>query len=400
MPAHRSTQQQFVLSYLRQLGIAPSRSMNQFLQELATRHGPATARQLERIMADRASGNPGEDLYAVKNQTLPLSLDFARFSADLYRRLCDWLMAWPDVRSARVILDVGCDNGVMTCFLAQLVPNADVVGVDQSEDAIRCAQELATRLHLTNVRFICADAQQSPLTWVAERSCDVVVSVRSAHAMDPRPFPWRYWSLQDLTAQFTARPTELRHGRVLDVVSRVLEPKHGRFLTVERLTTAGEVLEWCWAMQQAGFTMQWTAADWLEFHEVGVAQRMPILPVAIGAGADLEDQARAFLDAAPLPPLRIGDTFTDVRAERALFAANERHFLQGLELCYPAEAGLERYELWVCQDLLLMYRTSNLGYRELKVLGTGAIAESGVELSRLATVHQDIGTMERYGLPR
>ena len=51
------------------------------------------------------------------------------------------------------IVDVGCDNGVLTCFYALLFPESIVVGVDLHAEAVKCGTKLARMLKLVNVQF-------------------------------------------------------------------------------------------------------------------------------------------------------------------------------------------------------------------------------------------------------
>jgi cyclopropane fatty-acyl-phospholipid synthase-like methyltransferase len=51
------------------------------------------------------------------------------------------------------VLDLGCENGVLTCFYAILWPDEKVFGVKRSQAAVSAARELAKRLGLANVSF-------------------------------------------------------------------------------------------------------------------------------------------------------------------------------------------------------------------------------------------------------
>lgn len=51
------------------------------------------------------------------------------------------------------ILDLGCDNGLITCFIAYLFPNREVVGIDYSKKAIDICNKRAQKLKLKNIKF-------------------------------------------------------------------------------------------------------------------------------------------------------------------------------------------------------------------------------------------------------
>ena len=57
------------------------------------------------------------------------------------------------------MLDIGCENGVTSCLLASVWPQAQIVAVDRSNPAISAGRQLAERLGLKNVTFEEADAR-------------------------------------------------------------------------------------------------------------------------------------------------------------------------------------------------------------------------------------------------
>lgn len=78
------------------------------------------------------------------------------------------------------ILDVGCGGGTFTVKLAQRYPNAKVVGIDTSEEAITFAKEQAKHFGLKNLYF--EHRQQKELTESAN-SYDVVMATLVCHHM-------------------------------------------------------------------------------------------------------------------------------------------------------------------------------------------------------------------------
>lgn len=118
--ANRQENNQFIISYFEKLDIKPATSYNQFWSIIEKNHGKKTRKKLEKIVNVRVEGSGnGKELYDIKNSNLELSLDFARFSADLYRKYFDWIINQQDILPKKV-LDIGCDNGIvnvsMACF--------------------------------------------------------------------------------------------------------------------------------------------------------------------------------------------------------------------------------------------------------------------------------------------
>ena len=55
------------------------------------------------------------------------------------------------------LLEIGCGNGRLTCLLALIYPNVQIVAMDQCENAISIAKQRASSLGIKNIEFI-ADA--------------------------------------------------------------------------------------------------------------------------------------------------------------------------------------------------------------------------------------------------
>ena len=90
--------------------------------------------------------------------------------------------------AATRILDIGCDNGLATCFYASQRPDAEVLGIDRCAEGIACAEHLASMLGLKNVTFIHGDAFASGLESRYAEGCDLVAMTLSGYEAltDPR----------------------------------------------------------------------------------------------------------------------------------------------------------------------------------------------------------------------
>lgn len=56
-----------------------------------------------------------------------------------------------------IILDVGCGYGLFTLYLAMKRPDCRFIGLELNSHRVEEARRAATRLHVTNVEFHCAD---------------------------------------------------------------------------------------------------------------------------------------------------------------------------------------------------------------------------------------------------
>lgn len=119
------------------------------------RHGTAGRRFLD-LAFDPAAAR--EDLYAAKNATLDLSLDASLlWSGDLYRAQLPQLADLLRTRRPQRVIDLGCDQGLLTCFVGGIADWAEVVGLDPCCEAIARAGDLRDRVGLANVSFAEAD---------------------------------------------------------------------------------------------------------------------------------------------------------------------------------------------------------------------------------------------------
>ena len=147
-----------VETYFRSIGIHRPKSQAVFEKHGRKRFGKAFE-QLLFIVAQRESGVE-IDPYEVKNSSLDLSLYVGEYhTSEMWREFASWLVR-ENPPSPSEVLDLGCENGVLTCCYAILWPDAKVVGVERSQAAVSGARELAKRLGLGNVSVEQADARR------------------------------------------------------------------------------------------------------------------------------------------------------------------------------------------------------------------------------------------------
>ncbi len=112
-------------------------------------------------------------LYEMQNENLDLSLVYTGcFIADYLRYFFNWIEDNRDM-FGHEILDIGCHNGVTTCYLAQQFPDSVVIGIDRVGKSVEVSKQLAERLGLKNVEFLQTDVKN-----MKGRQFDTVVSSR------------------------------------------------------------------------------------------------------------------------------------------------------------------------------------------------------------------------------
>ena len=98
---------------------------------------------------------------------LPAAVIGRRYGESLFRPAPGWwrlslspyltAIAYLDPKPTSV-LDVGCGDGLVTCFYAFLYPEADVIALDLCGLCLVTTRTIASRLGLTNLRIVQGDA--------------------------------------------------------------------------------------------------------------------------------------------------------------------------------------------------------------------------------------------------
>ncbi len=131
------------------------------------------------------------------------------------------------------LLDVGCGVGLLTTFLASLLPRTEVIGVDRSAASVRAAQHHAAKLKLINVSFLALDIEQDPLSG----PFDSIISLHTALQAEQVPgLPSADWTTfarsKDAEAQ-RAFEQQTGLGVKLDRLCAALAP-HGKMIVFEK----------------------------------------------------------------------------------------------------------------------------------------------------------------------
>jgi len=185
-----------VQQFLDAIGITPRRVVDDFVRFVVAKHGAPGAAFLD--LSQGRADSPTEDtdyallverLYRAKNANWDLSRDVtSQHAGRQYANYLSLFVAAKEPPAAKRILDIGCDNGIVTCFYASQFPDAEVLGIDRCAEGIACAEHLVRTLGLKNVVFIHGDAFASGLESRYAEGCDLVAMTLSGYEAlgDPR----------------------------------------------------------------------------------------------------------------------------------------------------------------------------------------------------------------------
>lgn len=235
-----------VEEYMKQVGLKYIKTPNDFISGLAYRTNKNYALEVANVLNYRAEGAPTDNdkFYELKNDTLESSIYIsAAFDGGVFRHIGNIVIDRADMFGTEV-LDLACDCGIVSCFMAKCYPDSHFYCVDKNEKAVANAKLLAEKLGLTNIEFEVRDV----LTMDTDRQFDTVTSFRT---------------LLDVTDDDTGHLVRIgtrsqREGNFekafspyAEQISRCLKDD-GCFISIERYTAEYGWLGWLSALAHSG----------------------------------------------------------------------------------------------------------------------------------------------------
>ena len=252
------------LEYMLSLGFNPAKSISGVEQQLTAASNKEKAASFIELLTDRAIRNRSESakhagpeqMYEIKNETLEFSLALSSaYDGDILRKACNWIDAHKD-HFGKTILEVGCDCGVMSCFLAKVFPDSRITSIDRCEPAIINARQLAARLNVTNVTFITQDLKD------VEGQFDTVFSMRTVHENND--------AVDDAFNELDVQAELFREALV--PYAKALKSKlsdQGILISIERIGRNALLLGWLEALYDAGLFFDLRHYEELKCSELG-----------------------------------------------------------------------------------------------------------------------------------
>ena len=254
------------LEYMLELGISPAKSNSGFITQITKTCGKETADRIAALIHERGEGKAeGKDwdnkFYTVKNADLKTSIAVTGgFDGDIVRKTCDWIIKHKDA-FGKHILDIGCDNGIVSCFIARVLPEAEVTAIDRCEASISIAKALAEKLKVNNIQF----RYVSDLCEVKEQY-DTVFSSRTMHEnLDKENLIEDYTRLLREQGKSYMKATEAYAKMMVSLVA-----DDGNFISIERTGRNPLYLGWLLALNAYGLVSKPEWYSELECRELEV----------------------------------------------------------------------------------------------------------------------------------
>lgn len=232
--------------YMEKVGLKYIKDAKSLLAGLIMRVDKKYAEDVARELNSRAEGLPADNtsFYELKNRNLDGSIYLsAAFDGGVFRHIGNIVIDCAENLKGNV-LDLCCDCGIVTCFMAENNPDTKFIGVDINETAVENAKKLAKRLELTNVEFICKDVYVLDLGG----KFDAVTSFRSLlDVAEKQTKGLNYIGLRDEREE-TYKEAFTPFAAV---IAKHLKPE-GFVLSVERYTAEYGWLGWMKALAEQG----------------------------------------------------------------------------------------------------------------------------------------------------
>lgn len=375
--------------YLESIGIREFRNQEKFWAFVEKRRGIEKCQKLD-VGFQAISVGDMDSFYEVMYEDLDVSLDVASLRKNLYSIWLDWFMlSFPKVEGT--LLDIGCGNGVLTCFYAQEFPEAKVIALDKSQAAINCARLLASRLDLKNVEFVVSNCISETDSLPAD-SIDIAISMTGLEPGGNVGLARRC----DLIEWSNTTGNEI-HIPELENIARCLK-QSGTFISVDRLRNLEDKFSWASAIQNLGLGIDLLKYDELSFTDQGNSETLPILIArSQSSKVDSRDLLSFLMERqGGIEKLFFGDGNPEL-AELLFSSINPKQLVSGWKADFYDKSGVAHYEVWQTGALVLLYTWSTLGYRELKVVAAYMLNESLKGVERQLSGLQGSAAVTRYG---
>ena len=252
------------LEFVKLLGFRPTRNRGGFRSAIIRELGRDFFERMCDVFEARVDDNRknNNDIYALKNQSYNISMTFSGlYESDYYRKAINFYSSQADHIKGN-ILDIGCDNGILTCYLARKFPNSKVVGVERIGYSLAIARELAEKLGLSNVSFIETELSEfNPEEKFETITSSRTLSENSTGVIEPSLYGFTK-TLREVSAEY--RDSLIGH---VEVISSLLKDG-GYVVQCERLHDNQMHIGYLQAMNRGKFT-QIGETEFFEANEGG-----------------------------------------------------------------------------------------------------------------------------------
>ena len=381
------TAEQFIDQYLKKIGVGGSVKPEQFWRLLTKKFGKL-AEEFGDCVDARENGQK-VDPYVLKNQTVEFANAIAaQFDVAKLRSTALWFLREQFQLNDKMVLEVGCDNGILLCMIASLFPDTKFTGIDPCEPAIKIARERAKYLELTNIEFQVATLD----SFVKESNqtvFDLILSVTVFHELLANgliessktimSYSNSAFSIEEADNEFTPECVEINELKIL----KQLLSKNGEFISIDRWGTQYELLKWIRLNEKVGLSCSLARSNMIKFK--GSSGQPEILPLTV-----FSKSTKAPLLACDVLSFKAYPGFVDVTAyhliedmmvAEMIYGALTKEEIYLHECVYNDGSGTERITMGVANGLGYVYTTATTGFRRLALMPSAVLYEKASEMN-------------------
>lgn len=373
-------------SYFRDIGVTKRIKPEIFWKTLKKRFGEQSVALLDCINS-RAAGFSA-DPYPLKN----VSIDFANAVASQFDRnklqsVAQWLIQNIKGIDGCDILEIGCDNGILLCFLARSFPEVKFVGIDSNEQAILLATQRAKFLNLNNVIFKKASIADSSFVDF-DTKFDLVLAVAVFHEIFN---DGGIGSAEDTVSNHSPQYSIEHIDLGLDIsnvditsllnIANIIN-SDGMFISVDRLATAPALLKWVRLCERADLYANLQHSSIIVYEDGDINPEH--LPLTIFSKNKQAPQLpcdilsfQAYLN------FKSDSSLTRMKDEQIaeiIFSSLDKEEIYFEQVEYMDGSGILQIRIGVASGLGYIYQTTTRGFRELILVPSIALHEKVEEI--------------------
>ena len=191
------------LNYLMDINFDRARGQHGLIGRWQVLFGKTKAGELWKKYLSVPEGT--ERFYEFKNSDPLISKSFTEANdGDIIRKACNYISSHKEY-FGETILEIGCDGGYFTGFLARTFPESRIVAIDRDANAVEIAKSFTNSLGISNVEFRSCTLQD------VEEQFDTVFSARTIREniirentpFDGEPIQYQYKRLAEMTKEYT-----------------------------------------------------------------------------------------------------------------------------------------------------------------------------------------------------
>jgi SAM-dependent methyltransferase len=330
-------------------------------------------------------GGLDSDPYPIKNA----SFDFANAVASQYdaaklKSVAIWLFQEEII--AGKVLEIGCDNGILLCLLAEAYPDVFFVGIDPSAHAIEIAIIRAAQLNISNVEFKCLPLKKS-IGGDIGGEFNLVLSVTVFHELlDQELLGYKHGlSIDEGDGGFSVEDVDITFSKKVKKINELLAVNdllatNGFFISVDRWPDYSRTLRWIRLVEKANLSSSMKRSSLIIYKNAD--GRNESLPVTVFSKNIEEDSSyvlatdvlalHSYKDFLNNESLKIID---DALLAELLFGSLNQRELISIVARYKNGSGTEKVFVGISGGLSYVYTTTSRKYRKLVLLPSFCLHE-------------------------